>query len=440
MIPIHKKFDAAQNAEIFRPICVYSDLKTKIILALTYKYLLYVLNDLFHGNMLFMRSAVKDRSGRRATPNYTHAIDLASRFRADHDGQDIYVGECDIQKFYDIINHTVILDCLDRLLELKAEQRGVDIGLFAPARNIVVQYLESFNYYDDVWKKNDQGNRIWSRPRKQYRKNDGSYPKCMFGWVSDAKFIESGCYDAESLEQAKTGGLLGIPQGGALSGIIVNVIMQSIDYDIVSPKDPDRLFVRFCDDILLMHTNMDKCREYLDIYLANLKSHKLVPHPMRSVSEFKNGERTHKEFWDAKSKRVFKWGSGSGDASDWIAFVGYEMRRTGEIRLRKDKIDEQFKKIAHKYFQVINLGAGLQEKLEIEGMSDYVRMELEKRLEGFNQLAPKMNEIEKTTRDRYSAAQGRHIDKYLKMKVRRAANKLKIAYPDHLELFETAMS
>ena len=415
VLPQFKKED--NGVFIYRPICMYTSLETKIVLVLTYKYLLEVLDDCFHGNMLFMRSRRKLPNGDWITPNYTDAIRLAKAYREKHGKQTIFVGECDIQKFYDILNHDDILECFDELFALRAAQSAEDVSVFAPVRKIIESYLESYDYYRCVMNLNDQSLPLWRSAKAQHKTTECPDPVCRFKWVSDEAFISSGCYDEKTLADAKVNGKIGIPQGGALSGIIVNVVMQCIDEDIVKEKDPERLFVRYCDDILLMHTDREKCREYLETYFRNLRKHKLVPHEAIDVRDCKggrNGERTHKEFWEAKSKNVFKWGDGGGDASDWIAFVGYEMRRTGEIRVRKDKIDGMFTKIASKYYQVIYSKKGTPEE----------------KLEKFNTLASKLEEsYEMKTFDRYTKAQARRLDKYLERKVGQASNRLKTDYP-----------
>lgn len=418
------KFKKEEKGEfIYRPICMYTSLETKIILVLTYKYLLDVLDDCFHGNMLFMRSARRDRDGRRHTPNFMDAIRKAENFRRKHDSQDIYVGECDIQKFYDIFNHDDILECFDRIFSVKASMLGIDVSQFAQVRRIIGIYLDSFDYYTCVMGLNDQSLPMWKGEKARHRSEGCPDPVCRFAWVDDKDFIESGCYEGASLETAKRQGKLGIPQGGALSGIIVNVVMQCIDEDIVKKKDPERLFIRYCDDILLMHTDRVKCRQYLDTYLNNLKKHKLVPHKAIDVSSCKNGVRTHKGFWKAKSKNVYKWGGGDGDASWWVAFVGYEMRRTGEVRIRKDKIDEMFTRIAHKYHQIRTSKKGTPEE----------------KLARFNTLAPKMLDYEMQTRDCFSRAQARHLDKYLERKVGRIASRENVAFPEDLVRFVSVL-
>ncbi len=437
IIPMFKKKND-RGEFIFRPLCSYSSLETKIMLALTYRYLLDQLDDCFHTNMLFMRTArringthiTSDSKDAKQyhTPNYKDAIRKADRYRRLHDKDLIFVGECDIQKFYDILNHDDVLKCFDSIFAERASRADVDPSVFEPARKILEAYLNSYSYVKDVFALNDCPEH-WKSEKRKLATSEIPDPVCRYDWVSDADFVQSGGYTPESLADAKARGILGVPQGGALSGIIVNVVMQCIDDEIVRPKDPGRFFVRYCDDILLMHTDRKKCEDYLNTYIRNLKAHGLVPHKAKDVAhELKNGVRTKAEFWKAKSKTVFKWGNGGGDASDWIAFVGYEMRRTGEIRVRKDKINEQFRHIARAYHQLRTAGEGKEEMA----------------LKRFCRLPEKILDYEMMTlepgRNRYALAQARRLDKYLVRKLKQAARKRRsLSLPVHLVTYTSVI-
>lgn len=423
---------------IYRPICSYTSLETKIILALTYKYILEVLDDCFHANMMFMRTSRVDKNGNRTTPDCMKALKRVDAYRKRYPlDKPIYVGECDIQKFYDILNHDDILECFDRLFEEKSKRLGIDVSELAPARHFLEMYLDSFDYYHNVYCLNDDA-KMWKAEKQRRMTSSHPDPVCRFNWVSDEAFIASGCYDAQSLEDAKKNGLLGVPQGGALSGIIVNVVMQCIDDDIVRPADPDRLFIRYCDDILLMHTDEDRCKEYLDIYFRNLKAHKLVRHEPIHVGdeEFKKGARTLKTYWKKKSKYVYRWGKGEGDANYWVSFLGHEFGRDGEIRFRKDKIDSTFRHISHRYFQVIHSKTERVVKQGPSGKRVTEPVPPEKRIGKFRGVN-KHFETGITTWNRYTKGQMRRLDKYLFKKAGKAARVIKAEYPRDLPLYRS---
>lgn len=116
------------------------------------------------------------------------------------------------------------------------------------------------------------------------------------------------------------------------------------------------------------------------------------------------------------------WGPGKGDASDWIAFVGYEMRRTGEIRVRKDKIDAEFKRIASRYYDIIYSKA-VKSGVPLSGEQQDTLMSR------MDSLADHILDYEKAGNNLYTRSQARRLDKYLYRKSHQAAGKIGIADP-----------
>lgn len=145
-----KEQDPETKDFIYRPICKYSDLKTKIVLALTYHYILDKFDRYFHDNMLFMRATQRVSDNEYKVPDFLDAIDLVSDYRKRNNDCQIYVGECDIQKFYDILNHDVILECFEDLFEEAKKRTGAADSDFDALRSIIRKYLASYNYPDHV--------------------------------------------------------------------------------------------------------------------------------------------------------------------------------------------------------------------------------------------------------------------------------------------------
>ena len=109
-------------------------------------------------------------------------------------------------------------------------------------------------------------------------------------------------------------------------------------------------------------------------------------------------------------------------ASEWVAFVGYEMRRTGEIRIRKDKIDAEFRKIARKYYDIIYSKA-----LESgEPLSDEVKAELIARMD---KLPEHLLDYDLARDNLYTRSQARRLDKYHYRKTRVAAARIGLPNP-----------
>jgi hypothetical protein len=69
-------------------------------------------------------------------------------------------------------------------------------------------------------------------------------------------------------------------------------VLNSVDKVITDEPDSERFFVRYGDDILLAHTNYDKCKELIEAYTRSLEEHRLPYHTFKSLAECKDGEKT----------------------------------------------------------------------------------------------------------------------------------------------------
>ena len=79
----------------------------------------------------------------------------------------------------------------------------------------------------------------------------------------------------------------------------------------------------------------------MEAYTDSLSKHGLYYHDFERVSDAKkptNPNETAGHFWKIKSHHTFRWGDGEGDSNRYIGFLGYEMRRTGQMRLRRSNI------------------------------------------------------------------------------------------------------
>ena len=332
-----KKKVNSEGVEILRPICVFESLREKLLIALASKYLTEVFDYLLHEEILSYRPLRRYHGGE--TPiltNRDNAIQNIHYYRKAHRCGSLYVAECDIQKYFDTINHDVIRSCFKAFADkVKATDANFD---YSQVERIVEAYLNSYSFYRNVEAKNEV-----IRVRNQ-----------QFEAPKSGLFIERGCYTAEEFECAKD--KIGIPQGGALSALMSNVILHTIDSEsILSRIDRNRFFCRYGDDILLMHTSKAECEALINKYCESLTQHKLLYHDFISVAdkEFRraDGVGVRPILWDQKSRKPFLWGRNpnESEAVDWIGFLGYEMRYTGEVRLRRSSFDNKIKNIKRKY-------------------------------------------------------------------------------------------
>ena len=333
-----KKKVNSEGVEILRPICVFDSLREKLLIALASKYLTEVFDHLLHEEILSYRPLRRYHGSE--TPiltNRDNAIQNIHAYRRAHSCGTLYVAECDIQKYFDTINHDVIRSCFKMFADkVKTLDANFD---YSQVERIVEAYLNSYSFHRNVESKNEEirvYNQQFEVPKKHL-------------------FIERGCYTIEEFESARD--KIGIPQGGALSALMSNVILHTIDSESILRKtDRNRFFCRYGDDILLMHTSKAECEALINKYCESLTQHKLLYHDFISVSdkEFRraDGVGVRPILWDQKSRKPFLWGRNpnESEAVDWIGFLGYEMRYTGEVRLRRSSFDNKIKNIKRKYY------------------------------------------------------------------------------------------
>lgn len=311
---------------ICRPLSVYSRLEDKIILSLTSRYLTRLLDKHLHENILSYRPARFFHGKEHYVTDFNDGIVLIQDYLKKHSSDKIYVADCDIKKFYDTIPHATVIECFNRILD---RTRLNDEGK-TQVMAVVSAYLNSYNFYTNAMSVANSNPQVFHKVRKRLHDHDNknSY---RIGWV-----------DRIMLEQnEKEWCQRGVPQGGSLSLIVANVVLNDVDQVIVSQQDEDCLFVRYCDDMILMHTDRDRCSQLMAAYADSLSKHGLYYHDFERVSDVKNAKKpneTTDNFWKIKSHHTFLWGDGEGDSNRYIGFLGYEMRRTGHMRLRRSNI------------------------------------------------------------------------------------------------------
>ena len=393
-----KKYDG--DTAVYRPLSVYESPEVKALISLASAYLSKCLDGELHEEILSYRQRRSYHGKECYSTKPDDAIIGIKEFIKAHEGQQIYVAECDIQKFYDIINHDVVLECFASL----ADKAG--IPEYHEVERVLKAYLDSYSFHKDIISLNDD-EEYWAEYRE---KQKSSIRNFRFEWVSDECFKI--CYESEEqLDRCKH--LLGVPQGGALSCIIANVVLNSVDQVVIAEPDPDRFFVRYGDDILLAHTDYDKCCELMKAYVSSLEEHHLPYHQFKPLAECKNGAKTLKSFWDMKSKSPFLWGPGEDNAFEWIGFVGYEIRYTGETRMRLSTLNKKFGSINKRYHSCFLKGVP-------KNFHRYMQSNRRKIADMSSSLA-KMTALDFNP---FSVKQAKSLDRYRKHKIVRLQKKL----------------
>lgn len=213
------KEDRASRTEvnICRPIASF-ELKDKLILSIINKYLTNIFDEYFIENSFAFRSK-RIINGKLMCPTHHDSVEKIISYRKLFLAKTLYVAECDMMKFFDTVNHTVIKKIFNQFLERKGIESYYPKDL-SNAKRILYNYLDVYTFNKTVLPLN----------QKQSHFDRFKIPNGKYAWVG-IELISNGYY--KRLGGAK----IGIPQGGALSGLIANLVLHSIDRKITAMKD-----------------------------------------------------------------------------------------------------------------------------------------------------------------------------------------------------------
>lgn len=311
-----KPKEKGRKGGICRPISHFI-LKDRIILSLTNKYLTKLFDPHFEQNSVAFRAN---------NSKHHEAIKRIEEYKDRHRDTSLWVIECDIQKFFDTTCHRTILRQFYKLI-LKVKSEYPEIS-FDNAINIFKKYLECYSFNRNVKPLN--GNpRHW---------DDNEIKRGEYGWVKEKELIKH--------HKDITSARIGVPQGGALSGLIANIMLDYADKRLSHIKD--LCYVRYCDDMIAIHPKIQKCVKAKNAYCVALQKLKLIHHTFSnnlfSINKF--GKKSIKPFWreKTKSKGPYKWDSIDNNGFPWIGFVGYEIDIHGNIRVRRRSLNKEIKK------------------------------------------------------------------------------------------------
>lgn len=302
----------------YRPISFFK-LKDLIIIGQVARYLSNCFDPLFSDSSYAFRTGIQ----KGKIFNHHKAIEDIIEFKKKVE-KPLFVSECDIKKFYDCANHTKILDEFKSII--KEVKTRLNIEINNRAIYFFNSYLASFSFYEDI-----------NKNEKQLLRKIG-VTKGTIPWVKESELAE--------VNSDPKSDRIGIPQGGAISCLIANILLTHVDKIVKSNSDENTFYARFCDDMVLMHTEKEKCESLLENYQAALKDVNLISHKPLNFEEY------GKAFWDEKlkSKLPYKW-----DQCDklkpetktnvpWLSFVGYQIKYDGLVRVRSKSIKKELKK------------------------------------------------------------------------------------------------
>ena len=292
-IMMRKKAVAIGCRPKYRCITAYRDLEDRVILALANKYLSAKLDCQLSDDCYAFRKGKKSPVGR--------AIGKLVDFRSRNNTSLLYVVECDIVKFFDTISH----DKVKAIFAEACKTANVD----DKAIDIIKAFLASYDVRDIM--------------------------RCGF-WQKLSKSD-----DWSFLQDLPEGGRFGIPQGGALSGLLSNLVLSSVDKAVEKFRSQDFLYIRYCDDIIIVGKRKDDCLKAFDLCADGLKRLGLrIYSPDQNV-------QYGADYYTAKSKGPFVWGAPFvvSNAIPWVSYLGYSIRYDGSARLRKETLVGHVKSI-----------------------------------------------------------------------------------------------
>lgn len=308
---------------ICRPVCSFS-LKVKIVLSLLNKYLTNVLDEYFLDCSLAFRKPTPERG------NFQHlnAVKIIKQYREKYIGESLFVAECDLQKFYDTIDHNIIKSRFNQLINKVKKKEKISHSELKIVKKWFYCYVDCFDFYNNVYRLNkyDSMHKFWhSIPNREGK-------KCEIEWIS--KFVVKGKYMISKRKR------LGVPQGGPLSGCIANIVMHYVDKAIIkSIGEKDILYIRYCDDMILVGNDKDKVAEVFGVYRDVISKSKLHAHSEHNMTTNKMAD-----FWKGKTRETYEWNQKGENIFPWITFVGFDINWNGNLRIRKSTYKKQIVK------------------------------------------------------------------------------------------------
>lgn len=312
-----------------RPICSF-DIKIKIIFSLLNKFLTKLFDSYFYDCSYAFRLP----NGKGYSLQHLNAVAKVRDYRLSHLGQSLYVAECDMQKFYDTISHRVIKTRFSLLLHRAKKDGKITTVDAKVVRQWFFKYVDCFNFLGHIYRNNKKPHTdsFWHGI-----KNPKGYD-CRIKWIDKEDYGNG--YSTFLRRARKRKGYVGVPQGGALSGVIANLVMHHVDKAVYEQiGDEDVLYCRFCDDMILIGTDNTVVDKVFKTYNRAIRNSHLIPHPNKEVYV-----EHMSDFWNGKTRGPYEWNEKGDNVYPWITFVGFDVNWKGNLRIRRASFKRQIAK------------------------------------------------------------------------------------------------
>ena len=176
---LKEKKGAKKNA--CRPISLF-DLKDRIIISQTNKYLTKIFDTEFYKYSHAFRTPIKNPGKKKELITHHNSIDSILKYKSQYKGKRLWVAECDMSKFYDSVNHSVIKKQFNKIVS-RVNRKSSQL-VDERAINVFNKYLDTYNFIKDVLPKNKDD---------KYWKSHKLSKEHSFGWV-ESDFLKLGYY------------------------------------------------------------------------------------------------------------------------------------------------------------------------------------------------------------------------------------------------------
>jgi hypothetical protein len=298
------------GVELYRALTQF-ELEDALIGSLVARYFRKQLEPYFDSASLAFRAPM---SG--PPPTHHDAVERIIEFQththSGKSGSPLWVAEVDIRGFFDSVVHAVVRNSLREI----AKTSNVDLD--GRAHLVLDSYLACYSF-------NEYGRAAAFELAVQESQSDS----IAVPWPEE---------ELKELGVDVHGEPVGVPQGGALSCFIANLVLHFADAAVrtAGVRSSEYLYLRYCDDIVIVTRDKDSCHILLDAYLRALRDLKLPSHPTTAFDgrSYLSGDAPF--FWKSKSKEPFAWADPRvmEGAVPWCSFVGYQLRWDGILRVR----------------------------------------------------------------------------------------------------------
>jgi len=400
-----------------RPIAI-PPFEDRIIQSQTARYLIEYVNLTLDPSSIAFRSS----AGRLRPPQHHDTVGMILEMKERWGRDGLYVAEADLRSCFDCVSHAVARECMTHVVAEARVLRGGE-AIDPRALKVLDACLDSYAFVPNVSSLED----LAAPPGDRQEEPHVTWPFAVL----------------REFHPDLANSRVGIAQGGALSGIIINAILHRADQAVrraINATAAPVLYFRYVDDMILLSPCRDACLMCYQAYLDAVTSLKLPVHAPHRITEY------GPDYWQSKSKSRFLWGDPKEwGGIPWISFLGYDLRFDDVVRVRKSSLLKHRQQIVEAVDESVAMFAARraqQGKFDRRLTDKHLLRELTRRLYGravgratmdasIPRPRPKSwaEGFRGLRHGRVLATQLRDLDRHLERQLHRAERKLRRLHP-----------